>query len=222
MITRQQSIILILTTILIGVFLFVFFVYEKPFVDKSLVIDTSNWQVFTNEEFKFSINYPPGWSVAEDSMRPFSPMFSFYLPDSQENSEELTGPFDHHQTGVTHVSVYPLGIPTEGLFGQTAELSVDWSERFSEDSFLFVLEDGTPFAAYLRFNKHPRSWEEWGFVWLRLEINDEEIIYMENGEEVEPRDPMGEPDIEIIRRGSVNEDLWPVLKLIAESINFDP
>lgn len=177
------------------------------------------WETFTSEEFGFSIRYPESWLFSVDTERPFAPMFSFYIPN---DDMDHIGPFDHHYVGIDHVSIYPHGIPTEGVFGQTTSIPEDWRNDLTRESSLYVLEDDVPFAAYLRFEQSPESWEDWGFVWMRSRIQDEEIIYLIDGEEVDREvDPLGDPRVTIVRRGEVDSEVWSTMKRVVESIEFN-
>jgi hypothetical protein len=124
-------------------------------------------------------------------------------------------PLDHF-ANVSHFSVYPKGIPTEGLFGETRSFDVDVlftvsdvPFTVSEESEIFLLEDGTPFAAYVKPAALPRGWTESGFFWLRARVEDLRVRCLRDGEEVGPEecDPLRRDD-RILRTGRVDQKIW--------------
>lgn len=220
MVNMNNNNFVIISLILIAVAVTSVWMFGDTFktVEDSSEFKYDEWKTFTSEEFSFSIKCPEDWQYSIDTERPFAPMFSFFIPNDDIGDD---GPFDHHYVGIDHVSVYPYGIPTEGVFGQTISVSEDWRSDITRESSLYVLEDNTPFAAYLRFEQVPESWEDWGFVWVRSIVEDEQVVYLVDGEEVDRLvDPLGDPRVEVVRRGEVNKDAWNILRKVVESIEF--
>lgn len=184
-------------------------------------IDTSNWQSYENQQFGFSLRYPQDdWKQYEDTSFEFSPKFNFYPAVGEEIAEP---PFDHF-ANVNHVSVYPQGVPTEGLTAQSRPLEMELPFAVSQDSRVFVMEDGTPFAAVIRPLDIPLvGWLESGFIYSRLHIDNLETRCLRDGQEVsqDQCDPLAEGG-EIVWSGSVNEDLWPVLQEVIRNFEFLP
>jgi len=113
--------------------------------------------------------------------------------------------------GVTHISVHPKGIPTEGLFGRTRPLDFRPPFPISDESTVYVLETGEPFAAMMK----PASQ-------MRLRIRDLESRCMRDGREVGPRecDPLTRDD-RILRTGSVDREAWRTEKAILGTVRLD-
>jgi len=181
-------------------------------------LGSQNWEVYENINYSFRIAYPElDWEEYEDTSIEFNPKFNFYKSPIAENASL---PLDHF-SATSHVSVYPGGIATEGLFGQTRPFNLDLEIEVSEDSKLYVLDDGTPYAAYVRPENPPSPWSEAGFIWMRVEVNNLEIRCLRNGQEIEDGlcDPLIEGDT-IVRSGSTNTDVWEKGKKIIQSFRF--
>lgn len=181
-------------------------------------VATSTMEAFNSNQYDFSLDYPAGdWSVSSDLSFPASPKFNFYIKPA---GVPLDLPLDHF-ANVSHVSVYPQGIPTEGVFGETRPLDFDPGMAVTDDSRMHVLADGTPFAAYIQPANPPESWNDSGFIWMRLRIDDLVTECLREGEEVDEMecDPLTSDD-QIIRFGSVDQSLWPVAQDIVRSLNF--
>ena len=164
------------------------------------------WETFESSDFGFAIPYPAqDWSLEADTSFHLSPKFNVYL---KPPGVPLDLPMDHF-ANVDHFSVYPKGIPTEGVFGRTVPFSGDAGFEFTPESKLYLLEDGTPFAAMILPAHPPQSWNSSGFIWMRLRIHDLRTRCQRNGEVVSPEDcdPMMRDD-RIIRSGSVDEEVW--------------
>lgn len=126
-------------------------------------IDTSSWQTYRNDVYGFEIRYPSNWQVAAFPDNAIAPRFNIH-----KNSETALPPFDHHSS-VTQVSIFPHGVPTEGVFGEERPTTVLTPSAVSEGTD-FVLKDGTPWGTFLYIKNAPASWNESGFVWAELMI----------------------------------------------------
>ena len=180
-------------------------------------IDLSEWEKFENKEYGFRLMYPSDWNMEGNPDDPLSPKFSFYLKPA---GVPVTAPFDHF-ANINHVSLYPLGIPTEGVLGQRKQVGPGLSPNLENSSKIYVLEEGTPFAAYLQFEDVPDKWNQSGFVWARLRIENLVEKCERKGELIpmEECSPLAEGD-KILRTGSVDEDVWDIQKAVIRSIKF--
>jgi hypothetical protein len=181
-------------------------------------VDTGDWSERTLEDYGVTLKYPASdWSAAFDTSFALSPKLNVYV---KPPGVPLDLPLDHF-ANVTHFSVYPRGIPTEGLFGPTRPLDFTPPFPVSEESHLFVLEDGTPFAAYIRPTPSPRGWNDSGFLWMRVRVEDLETRCMRDGREMSPAecDPMVEDD-RILRTGSVDPEAWRTEKAMLSTVRL--
>ncbi len=142
---------------------------ESTTSSASVEDDTANpregWRTYENTDFDFTLEYPPGWIVATGTIG-LVPAVSVY-PAADATG---TPPFSQH-SDATHVSVYPEGIPTEGVFGETQQSDVIVPVPGASQKDL-VLDSGRPWATIATFDKHPGSWTDAGFVFAAVTIED--------------------------------------------------
>lgn len=178
--------------------------------------------VFASETFDFSLRYPAeDWSTHIDTELEISPKFNAYL---KPQGAPLSLPLDHF-ANVTNVSVFPKGIPTEGIFSDRTD--IPFSLNFdidTEASSLFILEDGTPFAAFIKPTAPPASWGDAGFIWARVRIENLSATCIDKDTaEAVPEgscDPLTENHT-IIRSGIVSEEAWDTAERILKSITLE-
>jgi len=82
--------------------------------------------------------------------------------------------------------VYPNGLGTEGLSGETADtrVAMEVKPRRGVD---FLLENGSRFATFITFEKsdRPTSWGDAGFLWGGVMVKDYNTFCQENGQRVD-------------------------------------
>jgi hypothetical protein len=171
---------------------------------------------YVNQAFSFSLEYPEDWLKNERNASNPEPKINFYKDIS--SSAEL--PLNHF-SNENHVSFFPLGIGTEGLVGESRDVNFNVGFTLSENSKMFVLEDGTPYAAYLIPNNPPAGWNESGFIWMRARVNNLETTCYVDGEIVAERDcnPLME-NTYIVRSGRIDQNIWNSEKQIVSSLKF--
>jgi len=165
--------------------------------------------------FSFEIKYPDNWNVAEIPESYLGPIFNFY-PKTTDSAP----PFIHFSE-VSHVSVYPYGIPTEGINGEYQASSANLSERPAQ-AIDFILEDETPWATYINFAQRPNSWQESGFIFAGTEITNLRMICMKGDQPIEfdKCDPFT-GDL-IIRNGKIDENIRQTQEIMLSSFKFLP
>lgn len=201
------------------VLLIIFAIYniyngDRMAPDDVLVNPTADWQTYRNDDYNFIISYPPDWTVASGT-RVISPMISIY-PIAQVMPPEP--PFDHFANAV-HVSIYPEGIPTEGVSGEVRSTEVSFMESV-EEARDYILSNGEAWATMAVFGNPPAPWKEWGYVFARAPIDDLRIECMRDDKVIteEQCDPLfGD---QIIRYGEVDESVRAIEKRILESLRF--
>jgi len=188
---------------------------EQKYGNESAVEQGEMW---TNAQYQFSLQYPQkGWQAVSDTSASLSPKFTIF---SEPTPEDESPPFDHF-ANATHVSVYPRGIPTEGVVGTTRDIAFEVPFALSSESTTYVLEEGMPYATYLVPQNPPASWNDSGFVWVRARIENFSSVCLRNGEEIdmEACDILGGDD-SVVHRGNVDENVWKQAVEIARSIDF--
>lgn len=180
--------------------------------------DTLELSQYIDFRYGISLSYPQKlWSVEKNTMPPDTVFINIYK-ENEGDPEDL--PIDHFSNR-NHVSFYPNGIPTEGIRAQTIDFDLDISGISSENSKLYVLEDGTPFAAMLRPDNLPETWNQSGFIWMRALINNLETRCISDGQITDDADcspPEGTG--QIVRNGTVDKALWQEEIDILRSLRF--
>ncbi|MEX0930538.1 MAG: hypothetical protein WDZ79_02545 [Candidatus Paceibacterota bacterium] len=184
-------------------------------------VDTSEWSTYISDDYHFSIMHPADWEVAE------------YVPDEDSLGgkafivaavtiypieSDISPPFDHF-ADVANVSIYPHGIPTEGVVGEQADTTIAFAPAvaFARD---YILEDGSPWATFARFETLPDGWEPYGYIWARAEVHDLTVECRSGGELVsqEKCEPMmGD---RLIRTGRVDGEQREIQEVMLESFRF--
>lgn len=177
--------------------------------------DTEGSQTYENEELGFSLEYPDGWEVAEDTTPTNEPIISLYRPD------EVAGepPFIHHSEE-THVSVYPQGIPTEGYSGEQVTSTVNFTAPINRADD-YVLSDGTAFATYANVEALPDGWNESGFLFAHTAIDNLQTECYRDEEEI----PMEQCDVlmgdTLVRHGEIDETVRTQQVRMLESFQIE-
>ncbi len=178
-------------------------------------LDTSAWAKYQSEQLGFSIKHPPHWkiAVAEDE---FTPAINIFDPATAMGAEP---PFTHFSE-VTHVSIYPRGIPTEGVFSNTRESAVRFGEsvRAAND---FLLENGSAWATAASFSGIlPAGWDEAGFLWAKVVIDDLDLTCRRGMETVpvDVCDPFSGDTL--VRRGKVSAETRAIEEAMLASFHF--
>ncbi|MEX0919304.1 MAG: hypothetical protein WDZ64_00960 [Parcubacteria group bacterium] len=176
---------------------------------------TITWQTYTNEEFNFSLEYPSNWEIAEYPDHNVTPRFNLY-PESN-NTSGL--PYTHHSGNIAHVSIFPQGVPTEGFFGESSTSSVDFQIE-TVGARDYILSSGARFATIANASSSPTSWNESGYVFSHVFIEELETECLSEGEVVSQAecDPLF-GDV-IVRTGSVSQEDRATQVRILESLEF--
>lgn len=207
------------------VFLAFAFVYygvfdQKPSTKNELDLSSpapkdNSWKTYQNKDFNFEIKYPNNWNVAEIPDSQLGPIFNFYPQTTND-----TPPFTHFSE-LNHVSVYPYGIPTEGINGEYRASFVSLNER-PDQAIDFILEDNTPWATYVRFARKPKSWQESGFLFAGTKIVNLEMICLRNDQPVqlEECDPFS-GDL-LTRKGKTDPNIRKTQEVMISTFRFLP
>lgn len=175
----------------------------------------AGWTTYVNEAYGFAIDHPSDWTVREFPDHPDAPTFNFFPPET-----DTAGlPFTHHSEAVTHVSIFPQGVPTEGFFGETTATNVSFGVR-TERARDYTLGDGTRFATFAGLPDGNDQWSPAGFIFAHVVSEDAEVVCMRAGVAISEEicDPLAGDTL--VRRGSVRADQRAVTVRMLESFRF--
>ena len=96
--------------------------------------DNDDWVTYTNNQYDFTLSHPPDWEVAEFTSGLVLGI-NIYKPDVSTTT--LSQPLIHHDNA-TFVGIFPDGIGTEGILGQTRNSSINFREDTTQ-AFDYVL-----------------------------------------------------------------------------------
>lgn len=224
---RASTIVLLVLGAVLGVGALVFLLgktFDRSGVDSTSddrvdtvgdVLDANSWVTYRSDAYGFSIEHPPRWEVRVTDDE-FTPVINIFDPASAGGSKP---PFTHFSE-VTHVSVYPRGIPTEGVFSNTRESTARFGEsvRAAND---FLLEDGSAWATAVSFSGAvPDGWDEAGFLWAKVVIDNLDLTCLRGMENVpvDVCDPLSGDSL--MRRGSVNAEARTIEERMLTSFHF--
>jgi len=170
------------------------------------------WTTYTSATFGFSIDHPSHWEVYEQ-LENAPPTVSFYPVEKGADPPFL------HTDNVTHVSVYPQGVGSGGIFERERAGTVVLSER-AEQNTDYVMKDGKTWASFITFADAPEPWKSWGFLWAGVEIEGLSFSCDRGGTEVDfdNCDPVF-GDI-ILRSGAIDSETRETQEQILESFKF--
>lgn len=172
----------ILFITLLGLSLFFIFigVYNLGSDEKGIVTKNDQeqgWQNYTNKTYGFSIDFPKNW-VLYENFDTHTPVINIYKQDLGIGKP----PFDFY-SDVNQISIFPKGLETEELVGETIDSKIDFD--FEVDKKIdYVLGDETVWATLLNPNFNLESWKEWGFIWISSKINNKKNVCIRNGAEI--------------------------------------
>jgi hypothetical protein len=206
-----------LTYILASIVLIIFIgtAIFSPKDRAGITIDSAekrNWKVYENKNFGFSIEFPVGWKIHE-SVNTDYPSINIYRQEFRK-----TPPFDPF-SGVTQISIFPKGLPTELPVGQIKDSELE----FKLDTIKKVdykLTNDQIWATYVNLEKLNRNWSKDGFIWIETKIDNRENSCTRNNSPIsfEECNPYGGDIFEI--SGKTNDGLRRAQNQILETFKI--
>jgi hypothetical protein len=174
---------------------------------------TVQWKTYTNDQYNFSLQYPDTWEVVADAQIPGIHV----IKKGSAKPNYLT-----HHSKFTHVSVYPQGIGTEGIFGQTTSSNVSFKAPVKRP-LDYVLNDNTRWATFAGFTSVPSSWKPWGFVFAGTVVENEQVECIAHDELINKgvcEIDIENEDAETVRAGIINAEDRKIQEQILASFQF--
>lgn len=183
----------------------------KP-IPEPLTLEEVQWVEYVNEEYDFSLSYPKHWKihVEDDDLSPKINIYPF--------QDDIILPFDHFAEA-THFSIYPKGVPSEGLIGQNIDVSLPLNEKV-KSAKEYILSNNDKWATMVSFEDTPSSWKPWGFIWSGVKVKNLEFSCKRGNQEVEVEVCNPFEGDTLLREGNVNSDLIEIERKIINSFKF--
>lgn len=127
-----------------------------------------------SEEWSVAFEYPDSLTVFEGHLPAETPVINIYDPDTAEEP-----PFGiHEDAGITYITIIPEGFGVDGPSGEQLSLN-DWQGNLPvtfninrEDSRVYLLENGQPWAVSLRFYEAPPGWNDYGSIFIHYGVEN--------------------------------------------------
>ena len=188
---------------------------------------TVNTETYTSQKWHFSAEIPEGFEVFEGRLPGESPVINFYDPEIEGEP-----PFAlHNDAQDAYIAVLPEGYGVDGPGGPRKSFK-DWDGylplQFEVDqnkSYVYLLENGEPWALSLGFYAPPKDWNQYGSIYVFYEVNNfkAECFSSDTGEEItmEACNPLQGDAMKFY--GEVSAEKRAALNSILESMYFfDP
>lgn len=182
---------------------------------------------YTSKEWNLSAEIPEGFEVYEGNLPGKAPVINIY-----DNDIEKEPPFGiHNDASMAYIAIIPEGFGVDGPGGPRKSLQ-DWDGNLSlefnvhpNESYVYLLENGEPWAVSLSFSSPPPGWNEYGSIFMFYEVNNfrAECFSANTGEEIsmEECNALGGDAMKFY--GDVSEEKKQALNNILESMYFtDP
>lgn len=216
----------VVTMLLLSVAAFSLYAYEqhaKPAwhtasvssVDRNVRPDA--WNTYTNDRFAVTLQYPSHWHVSTTTTATggLVPLITVYPRELQGDDP----PPYYIVDNVTHVSLYPHGVPTERLRAPRADTSVAPGDDFNRIRAL-LKATSSPFAFEAAATSYPQSWQPWGFAFARVKL-DGMAIYCVSGADAVRGDCTPYPENHNIHRsGALDIHVRRTAVRILQSVRF--
>ena len=179
---------------------------------------------YSNDSWVFSIRYPEEFQILESELPGEAPVINIFPSNSSYNP-----PFAIHEApDLAYLAVIPEGFGVDAPSGKQKTIE-EWNENpeidpelNKEESKVYMLESGEPWAFYLRFQDPPADWTEYGGMFVQFKINNFKAeCFDKEGEKKEMRscDPMGSDEVRYT--GEIDRSSKEKILRILKSFKFE-
>ncbi|NJY64271.1 hypothetical protein HC174_16130 [Salinimicrobium sp. CDJ15-81-2] len=188
---------------------------------------TSPTKTYTSQKWHFSAEIPQGFKIYEGELPGESLVINFFDPEIEEEP-----PFAiHNDAEDAYIAVLPNGFGVDAPGGPRKTLK-EWEGNLPlsfqvdpEASYVYLLENGKPWAVSMGFSTPPPGWNEYGSIYIFYKINNfkAECFSSNTGEKIDMNEcnPMDGDAMKFY--GDVSEEKRETLNAILESLYFiDP
>ncbi|QYA24074.1 hypothetical protein G3I01_00635 [Gramella sp. MT6] len=186
--------------------------------------DVEHTESYQNKEWSYSLDYPANFRVLESELPGKSPVINLFPAKTNYNP-----PFAiHEKPDIAYMAVLPKGFGVDAPSGNSTDL-VNWNGALpdvpnidKDNSKIYLLENNSPWAYFIRFENAPSGWDNYGGIFVHFKINDfaAECFGKETGRQkkMEDCDPMGNDEVRY--SGEIDEQTKAELISILESFKF--
>ena len=186
--------------------------------------EKADWQNYTSQKWHFSIEFPGDFEMYEGNLPAKTPVVNLY--DVENDSQP---PFAIHEPAVaSYIAFLPEGFGVDGP-GSTRKSLAEWDVHLplsftvdSQESTVYLLENGNPWAVNLSFNSPPPNWNQYGSIFVHYPVQNLRAECMnEAGEKIpmEKCDPLAGDKMKYF--GGVPAEKRKTLNAILSSLEFD-
>lgn len=197
---------------------------QKGDEDPERIQDSTKAETYHSEKWHFSLEFSKDLKVLESELAGKTPVINIYDP-----SADATPPFSiHEDAGIAYIAVLPEGYGVDAPNG-TRKSFKEWKgnlpvsfEIDQEESMVYLMENGDPWAVTIRFYSPPPGWSEYGSIFVHYAVNDfsGECFNETTGETIELKEcnPLGKDRIEF--SGTISSEEKVALDAVLESLYF--
>ncbi len=186
--------------------------------------EKDSFKKFESEKWHFSVEFPSAYKVSEGELPAATPVINIYDP-----TNESTPPFAIHENAeASYIAFLPEGFGVDAPSGMRRSFK-DWEgglplsfEIDPVNSTVYLLENGKPWAASLRFFAPPPRWKDHGSIFIHFAvINFKAECFDGKSNKVkamETCDPLGGDVVKYF--GNVDPESKEALHKVLENISF--
>jgi hypothetical protein len=189
----------------------------------TLIESPTEIQKYKNDTWNFAFEYSEDLIVSEGKLPGNSAVINVY-PEKMNISKPLA---IHEKPEIPYIAFLPNGFGVDAPSGSKKSLkeykaNLNLSFNMNEiESQVYLLENGEPWAYFLRFNQPPEKWNKYGGVFVHYAVSNFKASCVSSMGESKPMqecDPMGEDKVSF--SGKVEEKSKNKLDKVLESLYF--
>jgi hypothetical protein len=179
---------------------------------------------YISEKWHFSLQVPEAYKIFSGELPAKAPVINVYQPKNDK-----APPFAiHERAEASYIAFLPNGYGVDSPSGERRSFQ-EWGRSLPlsfeinpEESMVYLLENGRPWALSLRFYSPPPGWGEYGSIFIHYAVSDFKAECFAEGsgnkKSMEDCDPLGGDRVEY--SGEVSEESVKALNSVMESLNF--
>lgn len=196
---------------------------ENGVEEDSIVTEKNNTQQYKNTKWNFGLEYPSDFKVTEGELPGNRSVINIY-----SKNEEISKPLAiHEKPELAYIAFLPGGFGVDGPSGKRKSIN-DWEANLNlsfninkNESRVYLLENGDPWAYFLRFHQAPEKWNETGGIFVHYQIENYKAECISATGEHKPMqqcDPMVKDKVSV--SGEIAEESKRKLDMVLESLYF--